>query len=128
MTAFHFMQEPAPEEILANWEDLVIALKKATPSTPRWFGIIDRVVGVLVNERVDALKKQIDLRAPPASVYPPASFYPNQPIFDAICAATRISGGAIVIDVTAFLLTLTQHRDLELARPAIEACWGKRES
>jgi hypothetical protein len=59
------MSEPTPEEILGNWEELFTEFKRATPSSPNWFGIIDMAVGVLVSERVDALKKQIAARSPP---------------------------------------------------------------
>lgn len=59
--------QPTPEEVLGNWEELFVALKKATPSAPDWFGIIDMAVGVLCSERIDALKAQIAARSPQGS-------------------------------------------------------------
>ena len=56
---------PTPEEVLGNWEDLFHALKRATPSAPDWYGIIDMAVGVLCAERIDALKAQIAERGLP---------------------------------------------------------------
>lgn len=52
--------QPTTAELLANWEDLFSALKGATPSSPDWFGIIDIAVGVLVSERVDALRAALN--------------------------------------------------------------------
>jgi hypothetical protein len=50
------MTTPNPIEVLANWEQLYEEFRKATPSSPAWYGLIDMAVGVLISDRIDQLK------------------------------------------------------------------------
>lgn len=47
---------PKPEQVLANWETLYSEFRKATPSSPIWYSLVDMAVGVLISERIDELK------------------------------------------------------------------------
>jgi hypothetical protein len=58
------MKEPNLEDRLTAWEDIFKEFQKATPSSPGWYGIIDFVVGSLVHERIDALKREMATRSP----------------------------------------------------------------
>jgi hypothetical protein len=58
------MAEPVLEDVLGNWEELYKEFRKATPSSPVWYSLVDMAVGVLISERIDAIKKQIAARSP----------------------------------------------------------------
>lgn len=58
------MAEPVLEEVLGNWEQLYAEYRKATPSSPHWYSLIDMAVGVLISERIDVLKRVEASRVP----------------------------------------------------------------
>lgn len=47
----------APEEELAKWEELYDAFRRATPSSPDWYQLIDHCVGVLMSDKIASLKR-----------------------------------------------------------------------
>lgn len=61
------MSEPVLKDILGNWEELYKEFRNATPSSPVWFSLVDMAVGVLISERIDAIKKQMAETTHPSS-------------------------------------------------------------
>lgn len=47
-----------PAERIAEWEGLYEKFRKATPSAPDWYPLIDFMVGVLIHDHIEDLKER----------------------------------------------------------------------
>lgn len=57
MTEQH-QSELTPLERVAEWEGLYEQFRKETPSSPSWFNMIDYMVGAMMSDHIEELRRR----------------------------------------------------------------------
>lgn len=57
MTEQH-QSELTPQERVAEWDGLYQQFRKETPSSPAWFHVIDYMVGALISDHIEELRRK----------------------------------------------------------------------
>jgi hypothetical protein len=52
------IQSMNQDEPIAEWEGLYERFRKATPSAPDWYPLIDFMVGMLIHDHIEDLKER----------------------------------------------------------------------
>lgn len=47
-----------PQEHLKEWEGLYAQFREQTPSSPQWFQVIDYMVGALIVDHIEELRRR----------------------------------------------------------------------